>query len=107
MGRTRGCGKRKKGQLNAPLMTRVRRRIRVTHPFHPLYTQEFEVVNYRKGWAKEVVDCRGEGNRLITVPLAWTDAAEVDPFVVLSAGRSYFRVEDLVLLAEMLERIRS
>jgi len=98
---------REKGQLNAPLMTRVRQRIRVTHPFHPLYNQEFEVVNYRKGWAREVVDCRGEGDRLITLPLAWTDAAEVDPFVVLSAGRSYFRVEDLVLLAEMLERVGS
>ena len=34
-----------------------------------------------------------------SLPRAWTDAADVDPFVALAAGRSAFRVEDLVALA--------
>ena len=30
----------------------------------------------------------------------WTDAGDPDPFVVLAAGRSAFRVEDLVTLVD-------
>jgi hypothetical protein len=45
---------------------------------------------------------------VITIPLAWTDAAgQADPFVALAAGRSLFRVEDLVRLAEMIEGLNS
>jgi len=54
-----------------------------------------------------VVDLQAQGERLITVPLAWMDAAEPDPFYLVSAGRSYFRIEDLVLLADLLERMKS
>ena len=36
------------------------------------------------------------------MPISWTDAADADPFVTLSAGRSAFRISDLLELAEML-----
>ncbi len=35
-----------------------------------------------------------------------TDAAGLDPFVEIAAGRSYFRYEELLQLAELLERLR-
>ena len=37
-----------------------------------------------------------------SLPRAWTDAADVDPFLVLAAGRSPFRVEDLLAVVEVL-----
>jgi hypothetical protein len=40
-----------------------------------------------------------------SLPRAWTDAADLDPFVVLAAGRSPFRVEDLLMVAELLDRL--
>ena len=40
-----------------------------------------------------------------SLPRAWTDAADLDPFVALAAGRSPFRVEDLLLVAELLGRL--
>ncbi len=43
--------------------------------------------------------------KLFTAPLAWTDAGEEDPFRVLSSGRAYGRVEDLLRLARLLEEL--
>ncbi|HEX2697459.1 MAG TPA: DUF5372 family protein, partial [Anaerolineales bacterium] len=37
--------------------------------------------------------------RLHSLPTSWTDASAVDPFVALAAGRSLFRVADLIELA--------
>jgi hypothetical protein len=41
-----------------------------------------------------------------SLPRAWTDAADVDPFVVVAAGRSWLRVCDLVELVELVEARR-
>jgi hypothetical protein len=38
--------------------------------------------------------------------LAWTDRAPVDPFVVVAAGRSPFRLCDLLELAAFVEARR-
>ena len=42
-----------------------------------------------------------------SLPTAWTTVAGADPFVVLSAGRSFFRVEDLRSLATLMETLSS
>ena len=41
---------------------------------------------------------------MISVPANWTDIVPEDPVVKLSAGRSHYRVEDLVELVELIER---
>jgi hypothetical protein len=41
-----------------------------------------------------------------SLPAAWTDVVSEDPFVVMAAGRSPFRVEDLLRLAEVVDRLR-
>jgi hypothetical protein len=38
-----------------------------------------------------------------SLPTAWTTVAVADAFVVLSAGRSCFRVEDLLSLVPLVE----
>ena len=38
-----------------------------------------------------------------SIPRAWTEAADVDPFVVVAAGRSRLRVEDLLALAGVID----
>ena len=42
-----------------------------------------------------------------SLPRGWTDAGDVDPFVVMAAGRSALRVSDLVALTELIAEIRS
>jgi hypothetical protein len=44
----------------------------------------------------------GKG-RVRSLPTAWTSLASVDPFVVLSQGRSFFRLEDLGVLVTLVK----
>jgi len=43
----------------------------------------------------------------MALPASWTDLAPLDPFVVVAAGRSQFRADDLWELAQLLGRITS
>jgi hypothetical protein len=47
----------------------------------------------------------GDGT-LTSVPTEWTDMAEPDVFVAAAAGRSIFRPEDLLALAELIDGLR-
>jgi hypothetical protein len=78
----------------------------VTHPFHPLCGQEFEVIEYRCAWGEERVYFLDSSGQLQRLPATWTDVVGEDPFVAVAAGRSPLRVEDLVQLAELLCRLR-
>jgi hypothetical protein len=78
----------------------------VTHPFHPLFGREFELLEYRKNWGEDRVYFHDEGGQVQSILASCTDAGGADPFVEISAGRSLFRYEDLVQLAILLERLR-
>lgn len=76
----------------------------MTHPFHPLYGGTFEVVDRRRCHHEYLyLDVGGE--RVERVPAAWTSLGGVDPFVKMSAGRSLFRVDDLLRLGELVAEI--
>jgi hypothetical protein len=57
----------------------------------------------RRTWKQDRVFFFGDGGTLMSLPRAWTDAADPDVFVMLAAGRSPFRVEDLLVLAELID----
>ena len=78
----------------------------MTHPFHPLVGREFTIVTRRHYWGDQQLVFYNDWHALVSIPLAWTSLAPVDPFVVLSAGRSAFRVKDLIELAQLVRRIR-
>jgi len=78
----------------------------VTHPFHPWLGREFVFVAVRQTWGEDRAFFLGEDGVQRSLPRGWTDAGDVDPFVVLAAGRSVFRVEDLLVLAELLDGLR-
>ncbi len=87
-------------------MDRLQRRFRVTHPFHPRTGETFVLVGCRRSWGHDSrVEGLDSGGKLFTVPLAWTDAAAEDPFLVLSDGRAYGRVDELLRLAELLNEL--
>jgi hypothetical protein len=74
----------------------------VTHPFHPWCGREFVFVVARLTWGEDRVFFLDKDGVQRSLPRAWTDAADVDPFVVLAAGRSPFRVEDLLAVVEVI-----
>ena len=79
---------------------------RVTHPFHPLYGHEFALADRRTTWGEDRVYYHDETGTLRRLPAAWTSVAVRSPFEVVSAGRSHFRIEDLLQLAALIARQR-
>jgi Family of unknown function (DUF5372) len=78
---------------------------RVTHPFHPWRGRQFELVVYKNAWGEDRVYFYNEHQQLTGLSASWTDVIAVDPFVAVSAGRSLFRAEDLLELAEIIGRL--
>ena len=48
-----------------------------------------------------------EEGRFMAMLASWTDLAAPDPFVALAAGRSLFRFEDLIRLADLVAELKS
>lgn len=66
----------------------------------------FELVGFTHTWGEQRVFFRKPGDqRIYSLPAGWTDVETPDPFAALSAGRSRFRVDDLVALSALLEEV--
>lgn len=78
----------------------------MTHPFHPLAGREFDLVVRKNNWAEDRVFFFADDGQIRSLPAAWTDVDPPDPFTVVAAGRSLFRMEDLVSLASLLDGLR-
>jgi hypothetical protein len=75
----------------------------VTHPFHPLKGQTFEVLAVRNNWGGDRVSYLDAAGRLRTLPVEWTDVHGPDPVVMLSAGRAFFRADLLRQLRKLID----
>lgn len=79
----------------------------MSHPHHPLSGREFDLVERRaRGTGGERVYFHGDHGRVESIPVEWTDMAPEDPFVVLSAGSAYFRVEELLELSSLINDLK-
>lgn len=63
------------------------------------------MIERRRYWGVDRVLWLERGDRVRSLPSAWTSEADEDAFVALSGGRSAFRPEDLLALAELLAGI--
>jgi hypothetical protein len=64
------------------------------------------LVTSRKAWGEDRVYFHDDRGRLRHLPTGWTSAGSADPFQAVAAGRCHFRVEDLLRLADLVERLR-
>lgn len=76
------------------------------HPYHPLCGQTFELATQNKEFGEDRVFYRNADGRLRYLPAGWTSLAAPDPFVIAAEGRAYFRLEDLIRLAEQMRELR-
>ena len=58
----------------------------------------------RNSWGREWLDFHDTTGAPSAIPIAWTDRAEPDPFVMVAAGRCHLRFEDLLRLVGMVEQ---
>jgi hypothetical protein len=99
---------KKKGHYTARMMTQLRQEVTITHPFHPRYSEKFSLLSYGRPRGNiETVVLIDANNTTVSVPLSWTDAGEVDAFTAIAAGRSWFRIVDLVRLVPIIEHLLS
>lgn len=64
----------------APTAAEDCRRIRITHPFHPLTGKQFELVEHRCIFAESYVYFHADHGHLREIPALWTDFANTDAF---------------------------
>ena len=79
----------------------------VTHPFHPLFGQRFDLVNRYQTWGDDRVYYYDDEGQLKSLLARWTDIDPPDPFITQSAGRAYFRTADLWAVVKLLEALPS
>jgi hypothetical protein len=78
--------------------------VRITHPFHPLCGQSFEVVSRSPHWGEDRVIYRASNGTLPTIAAAFTDAEPPDVFRRVAAGRAAFRTADLIALGALFQQ---
>jgi hypothetical protein len=78
----------------------------ITHPFHPLCGQSFPLLSQSRAWGEErVFFTDPQTHQIRSLPLAWTSLALPDPFLVVAAGRTVLRFEDIEHLNQMLKAL--
>jgi len=85
---------------------KLTKKFQVTHPFHPLFSKEFEILQHIQTSLSNIIIFCDDNSRRRAIPAPWTDVQAVDPFVIISAGRSYFRVEDLICLSDLINDLK-
>ena len=77
----------------------------MTHPFHPLFGREFDLIDHRRCWAEDRLFYMDEEGEIRGLAAQWTSEVADNPFVVVSAGRSHLRVADLVELVKLIRGV--
>jgi hypothetical protein len=78
----------------------------VTHPHHPLFGREFDLVIRGQNWREDRAWFHDGTGRLRSLPANWTDLVADDAFNVVAAGRAAFRTQELLELAHLIGTIR-
>ena len=81
--------------------------VRITHPFHPLRGQSFRFLVSKQLWGEDRVTIQLPDGSPFSVPVSWTDVVPADPYRTVGGGRSQFRIEDLLDLAELVRLRRA
>ncbi len=81
-------------------------RFHITHPFHPLRGAEYELVTRKRTWGEDRVFYFDPKGKLKSLSVSLTDVVATDEFERISAGRSSFRVDDLLELRRLVDRLR-
>jgi hypothetical protein len=76
-------------------------RFRITHPFHPLRGAEYELVTRKLTWGEDRVFYYAPNGKLKSLLTNMTDVVSTDAFDRISAGRSAFRMDDLLELRRL------
>jgi hypothetical protein len=78
-------------------------RFRITHPFHPQVGQEFDLVERRSIRSQDRIFYQDGSGCLRSISASFTSLVAPDPVEALGAGRSRFRVPDLLAVRRLVD----
>ena len=61
------------------------------------------MLDHHNAWGEDRVVVHDAQGRLRAIPAGWTDVVPQEAFVVLSAGRSMFRIGDLIAIVALVK----
>jgi Family of unknown function (DUF5372) len=77
----------------------------ISHPFHPLSGRTFPLLSQGQVWGEErVFFADPQTQHMRSLPLAWTNLALPDPFLVVARGQAVLRWSDLHQLVQFLKQ---
>ncbi|MEE8307527.1 MAG: DUF5372 family protein, partial [Gammaproteobacteria bacterium] len=79
---------------------------RIIHPFHPCRDRPLSLVTVRQNWGADQIYYHDQKGHLVSVSAHWTDMVPPDPVISISAGRSPFRLEDLLELTRLVTALQ-
>jgi len=77
----------------------------ITHPFHPKRGSKYVLVTRQCNWGEDRMLFFDADGRLRSMLASWTSVAEQDEFAQGAAGRSWFRIDDLLRLRAVLDEL--
>jgi hypothetical protein len=89
----------------APNTREEERRVRITHPFHPLRGKQFDLIEHRCIFSESFVYFHDDCGHLREIPAVWTDFVKGDAFAEMAAGRLPLHARCLRELAKLVEHM--
>jgi hypothetical protein len=77
----------------------------ITHPFHPDYGKQFDVISVQHCWGEPRIRYRRENGESWAVAISWTSLRPPDIFLEVSAGRSIVHPKDLRSLQQLVRSL--
>jgi hypothetical protein len=76
--------------------------VRITHPFHPQYNREFQVLKARKFGGRLILSLMESEQGSFGIPADWTDYSSSDPPLTRDPNE-YISASALLALCEMVK----
>jgi hypothetical protein len=76
--------------------------VRITHPFHPQYNHEFQVLKARKSGNRLILSLHESERGSFGIPADWTDYFSSDPLLT-GDPNEYISASALLALCEMVK----
>ena len=80
-------------------------KVRITHPFHPQFGHEIEVVCRRLHWGEDRIVYADQSGALRSIAAGLTDVVPQDEFRRVADGRAAFGAVELIALRSLLDRL--
>lgn len=80
---------------------------RILHHFHPLFGKSVKVVSKRYEFGEDRVFYYDGSGHIAWIPASWTDVVTTDLYIATSAGRAFFKTQDLLELVELVKKCLS